>query len=133
MSAFMCSDLHLSVLAIYAVRHGLYRCPDTRLEFDPLGREKAAFTLLARQNLSSLAARYPGDRHEDAFGELNEKARPLVNELAAVSLIKQCHCYSYQACEDTGWERSEAKRLVNDIEAHAVRHLPGYEAAPWGL
>jgi hypothetical protein len=48
-------------------------------------------------------------------------------------MIKLCHHYAYQACEHDGWEASDARKLVDAIEAHAVRHLPGYDDAPWGV
>lgn len=129
MSAFMCSDRHLTVLASYAVRHGL-----TGLVSRP-GRADLeliveVFGTLARENMASLNARYPGDTG-DAIGTVRPAA--IVERPDPLTIIKACHCYAYQSCEHGAWEGSEAHTLVQAIEAHAVRHLPGYDAAPWGL
>lgn len=134
MSAFMCSDRHLTVLAIYAVRHDLDLVG--RSDESLLGREMRVFRALKRENLASLDARYPGDTHDDEPSELwalDEKARPLAHHLSKVAIIKACHCYAYQACEHTGWKDSAAKRYTSAIESHAVHNMPGYDDAPWGL
>jgi hypothetical protein len=126
----MCSDRHLTVLATYAVMHGLSGLPD-----DGASRSKQIrdlYVMLARENMASLDARYPGDTG-DAIGRPVETAVFDAHSLPAVAIIKACHCYAYQACEHAGWETSHAKRVIDAIEARAVRHLPGYDAAPWGL
>jgi hypothetical protein len=130
MSAFMCSDTHLTALAAYAVRNGLsspIRCegPDSTT-----GLVEAVFRVLERENAASLEARYPAD--QGAIGGQLDK-RAMVTEYPLLTIIKACHCYRYQACEHRGWPDSRAKDFVDRIEEHAVRHLPGYEAAPWGL
>lgn len=130
MSAFMCSDTHLTALAAYAVRHGLsspIRCegPDSMT-----GLVEAVFRVLERENGASLAARYSEDRGVIG-GQLDRRA--MVTEYPLITIIKACHCYAYQACEHRAWPDSHAKTIVERIEEHAVRHLPGYDAAPWGL
>lgn len=134
MSAFMCSDTHLTALAAYAVRNGLsspVRCegPDS-----DAGLVRAVFRELARENLASLNARYPSDTG-DGMGKVDATAyaKSFHEGYPLLTIIKACHCYAYQACEHKGWEDSRAKAIVDRIEEHAVRHLPGYEAAPWGL
>lgn len=134
MSAWLCSDLHLSVLAIYTVasRLDLIGESDEKLAV----RERRVFCALKRENLASLAARYPSDRHCDEPEEtwrLDERARFKARELSKVAIIKLCHCYAYQACEHRDWADSLAKKQVDAIEAHAVQHLPGYDDAPWGI
>lgn len=125
MSAFMCSDRHLTVLAAYAVRHEL----DDALPGTPAQRLQGAFSLLERANVASLDGRYPGESDGAFLGKLvrpDEPVEPIV-------LIKACHCYAYQACNSREWHESRAKVLCDRIEAHAVRHLPGYDEAPWGV
>lgn len=127
MSAFMCSNRHLTALAAYAVRNRISGMPDAALARTVVTE---VFNLLARENAASLDARYPADKGEPlAF--IDERA--MVEQFPLMHIIKACHCYAYQACEHTGWADSRAKRIVDDIEAHAVRHLPGYDAAPWGI
>lgn len=133
MSAFMCSDRHLTALAAYAVRHGL---SGIALHDYPTASEvkaaiKETLGVLARENVESLDSRYPNDTGRDV-----SRVDPLAiadGTFGLLTIIKACHCYAYQACEHTGWNASRAKQIVERIEAHAVRALPGYEAAPWGL
>lgn len=148
MSAFMCSDRHLGILAAYAVRNVLECVPrDLRseLEHDGFERRPGGFvrtvsrvaSMLASENLDSIAHRYPGDHtgEKEAYARFDvpKNAESEARTLPALTIIKACHCYAYQACEHPGWEASAARKLVQAIEAHAVRHLPGYDAAPWGL
>ncbi len=128
MSAFMCSDRHLTALAAYAVRNGLSGI--VGMDHVPSAAIATAFGILLRENAASLDARYPNDPGQ-GVGRVNAKA--LDERFDAVTIIKACHCYAYQACEHTGWADSQAKQIVERIEAHAVRALPGYKAAPWGL
>jgi hypothetical protein len=135
MSAFMCSDRHLTALAAYAVRHGLSGSMTLADQCRPshVSREALAevFGVLARENVASLDARYPNDKGVP-IGE-PDMGVARMEAFLPITIIKACHCYAYQSCEHTGWETSRAKQIVERIEAHAVRSLPGYEAAPWGL
>lgn len=131
MSAFMCTDKHLTVLAMYAVQYGLDLHGDSRMTL--LERERAAYRLLFRANVASLDARYPGDTGRDIPGDLDETTRPFQRALSGLAIVKQCHCYAYQACETTGWEGCRAQLLIEAIEAHAIRSLDGYAGIPWGL
>lgn len=134
MSAFMCSEKHLTVLASYAVRFNVYGNITMGGRSD---RETLAtlFALLARENALSLDARYPGDKAEDSAELLRPSKEGLAAflEYPAAAIVKLCHCYAYQACEHKGWADSLAKKLVDQIESHAVRRLPGYEQAPWSI
>lgn len=136
MSAFMCSDRHLTALAAYALRNGLSGLPEAALPDYPSAvmvrsAIKQTLGVLARENAESLDARYPGDKSRDVSA-VDPLAVP-DGTFDLLTIIKACHCYAYQACEHTGWETSRAKQIVDRIEAHAVRALPGYDAAPWGL
>jgi hypothetical protein len=148
MSAFMCSDRHLGILAAYAVAHLLDKVPyalRTELERDGFECKPGAThrtisrvaSMLASENLRSLAHRYPRDHHLDAAAYDNFDIPRTIEADARMTptlhIIKACHCYAYQACEHPGWQDSAARKLVDAIEAHAVLHLPGYDAAPWGL
>lgn len=134
MSAFMCSDRHLTALAAYAVRHGLsgHVMPDYPTKEELRAAIRTTLGVLARENMASLDARYPGDNGQDVGASVDPLA-VADGTFDAITIIKACHCYAYQACEHTGWADSQAKKIVGYIEAHAARSLPGYEAAPWGL
>ena len=129
MSAYMCSDRHLTILAAYALRHDLYPSDGvSRADRDGLAE---CFAMLAKANADSINSLYthghsefvPGTPHA---GALKERLEPIV-------IVKACHCYAYQSCEAKTWQRSQARQLVRAIESHAVSHLPGYDAAPWEL
>ena len=124
----MCSDRHLTALAAYAVKHNLSGSVTDRASYAALVRE--VFGVLARENLASLDARYPGDPG-DAIGEPLGSAA--AEHFSPIAIVKLCHSYSYQASEHTGWEGSRARRIVLAIEADAVRQVPGYADAPWAI
>lgn len=148
MSAFMCSDRHLGILAAYAVAHVLEAVPynlRSELERDGFEHKPGATyrtisriaSMLASENLKSLAYRYPRDHHLDAAAydsiDIPRTIEADARMTPALHIIKACHCYAYQACEHPGWQDSAARKLVDAIEADAVHRLPGYGAAPWGL
>jgi hypothetical protein len=47
--------------------------------------------------------------------------------------IKLCHCLSYQSCKHDDWETSWPKRFLDCVIDVAIRALPLYDDAPWGL
>jgi hypothetical protein len=142
MSAYMCSERELTVLAAYAVEHCLHAVPYEMKASENTARTQArVFSMLVSENLASLGylcpARANSSEHEAIFDAYTfDKAAlrsPAVVAMPALHIIKLCHHYAYQSCEHPGWEASAACKLVRAIEAHAVRDLPGYDAAPWGL
>ena len=78
--------------------------------------------------LRSVAHRYAEDADEAAglyvYRRSGHPADP-------VAVLKALDCYEYQACEDGGWEASEALAFCEALRHRAVGRLPGYEAAPW--
>jgi hypothetical protein len=144
MSAYMCSERQLTILAAYAVKHcqhalsyEMRREVDGNFELAPGGYNRTigrVFAMLVSENLASLAYRYPSDKSGEATFDAYKVDRKALDErLPAIQVIKLCHHYAYQACEHPGWKDSEACRLVKAIESHAVPTLPGYDDAPWGL
>lgn len=116
MSASLCSPLHLSVLASYAVNNGLSK---GFLE---------TLTLLHNENLASLRARYPEHANSDPV-----RAEGTKREYSAAEIIKLCHYYAYQACEHSGWKNSEAKKLVEAIVWDISHNVVGWNEAEWGI
>ena len=148
MSAYMCSDRHLCVLAAYAVRHVLESIPyELRSNLDSDGFERRpgdyrrtvarVAVMFALENLASIEHRYPGDHTGERAAyetiDVPSTAETEARTLPALTIIKACHCYAYQSCEHPGWGKSAARKLIDAIESHAVRNLPGYNDAPWGL
>jgi hypothetical protein len=50
-----------------------------------------------------------------------------------VELLKLLRCLEYQSCECPDYRSTRAWEMNADICRAAVRHLPGYDDAPWGL
>lgn len=144
MSAYMCSERQLTILAAYLVAHCTEVLPSSLwvhdidrdgYEREHGGHERAVnnvFRMLARENLASLDSRYPGDAKGDA-----DAYRPVATarkeRLPWLHIIKLCHHYAYQACEHSGWKDSAARKAIAALESYAVHNLPGYDDAPWGL
>jgi len=90
-------------------------------------------------NVASVLHRYPRDTPATAPGPIGEtyyygKHRPAAHaDWKMVQILKACHCYEYQSCEHPEWETSEAHAILAAIESAAVRALPGYDDAPWGI
>ena len=54
-------------------------------------------------------------------------------KLTAIEAIKACHCLAYQSCEHDEWDKSEAKKLLDDIVESTIPTIPGYNEAPWHI
>jgi hypothetical protein len=119
MSAFLCSDCHLSALAVYAARNRLY-----------VSSERDVLGILGRANVESIRSRYPSSE-ETYSADICSCAMLKVH--TPIQIIKACHCYAYQACEAKSWNDSDAKKIIDAIESHAIRRLPGYETAAWEI
>jgi hypothetical protein len=124
MSAFQCSDDHILAIATGSLSREDRRCTKAVNE---------AARIRFEANDLSLKARYgngcegPAPRLRDIFGmQKHLRLNPVV-------IIKLCRSFAYQACEYEGWEKSEAKRIVEHARAQAERNLPGYEEAPWSI
>lgn len=135
MSAYMCSERQLTILAAYAVVHCHDAIPYSMRASESDARTMSrVFSMLVTENLASLAARYPADTSGEATFDAYQLQRKAVTErLPALHIIKLCHHYAYQSCEHDGWKASHARKLIQAIEAHAVCNLPGYDDAPWGV
>ena len=130
MSAFLCTDEHISVLAYYAFARAKVRPFGCALEERGLTDAEVIARRLHAENVRSVNHRYREDGCPP-FAYSWAAARK-VPSIPAVQIIKAAKCYAYQACEHDGWESSDAKRVVDLIIEHAILDLPGYSEAPWG-
>ena len=99
--------------------------------------------LLLDENLRSLSARYPGEKWTDeplyvepkATGPLSITAGMIPTHVRPdpVVVLKCCACLEYQSCESDDWPETEAYAVLAAIKDAAIKALPGYEAAPWGI
>lgn len=110
MSAYLCGNCHLTVLAVYA-----YETKDALA----LGTTQAYFQLLYDENIKSLQARYPGEPWWNTdpphlcwfcVGE----------EFSAFEILKAARSYEYEACEHSEYVFSQAKALVGSIRLQAL-------------
>lgn len=160
MSAYICDPKTFIALAAFAVRRDRYGSLivgnyNLQIIFDEAGNnsprvsademkphEKAdrIANILRDENIRSVHYRYPKLEPDELPGDIGDGFRKitaarLVNTRAypPIEVIKACHCLAYQSCETEDWESTPAFRLLNLIEGAAVRQLPGYDDAPWGI
>lgn len=128
MSAFMCSERHLSALVHYAVQNRV-RWYDGRCRYaNDVGGEQVLM-ILAHQNERSVCCRY-----KDSDGGVATAMRLAPREnLTLVQIIKLANSYDYQACETDDYRETEAAKIVDAIRHEAMRKLPGYETADWTI
>jgi hypothetical protein len=133
MSAYILPDFHINALVTWAAnKHGSndasYCWQGSRR--DIRGDVKRIASVLHAENVRSVNARYQECDPAHGFTYTATSS----NILNPIDVIKACHGYDYQACEASGWEESEAKAIVDGIEACAVRSLAGYSDSPaWCL
>lgn len=120
MSAYIVSDATIDALVTWAVGGG----PNRVTGDDP----NKVGQMLVDQNHRSVNYRYREDGQPPRYSY-----RPYIKPLTPVAIIKICNCYDYQACETDDYEKTPAGRMVDAIRSKAIRQLPGYEEAPWGL
>lgn len=129
MSAFIVNHNHINAIVRWACRNyvkSYHGNPSSGWAI--AGREQETVELLYKENVKSYNHRYNEDE-----GPYKIVYNPFATDLTPVQVIKACHCLGYQSCEHDGWEDSDAKAILDDIEAAAVRALPGYEDAEWEI
>lgn len=142
MSAYVCSDAHIKALAIFAVRkvHGSLnvdpRYVDGAKDIASRSPEVVATryaAMLLAENVRSVRRRYADDLGD--YDEIqitpSEVLRPAA--ITPVVILKLCACLDYQSCESDDWQTTKAHALLQQIKDAAIRLLPGYEEAPWGI
>ena len=128
MSAFICSDYHISVLADFAAsRRGFPIMIDGKEWRD---REEI-FECLHAENVRSVNYRYK--ENEAPLGRFDLRASAHSDRYSRVDIIKACHCLEYQSCETPDYRETVAFQLLEAIKSAAEHSLPGYDEAPWGL
>ena len=120
MSAFLCSNYHITVLATYAQRTNSFHNGES---IEAIGH------ILHTANLQSVNYRY----QEHSTTTFTVDRRALVCRVFAIQIIKAARCLNYQSCEHPDYENSQACRILRDIIADAMCELPGYDEAQWEL
>lgn len=150
MSAYICNPEHFGVLAAYAVQKDCiihkWELSRANLAGARIANAQNVARLLARENIRSVAHRYPddGDGHRPGpclkDAEIEEAAAIYAahfianpQRLTPVQVLSLCAGYGYQACECDDWRTSDAELQIEWIQNEAIRSLPGYEDAEWSF
>lgn len=132
MSAFIVSKAHIDYLVTAAVdcRLSVYHMAGVDRAGDDT-RDEWGRRLLA-ENYNSVNYRYGEDEKPEAYKWARiGPACPVSREAGKV--LKQIDCYEYQACDHPCWEKSWAYSFCRAMRNECIRHVPGYEKAPWGI
>jgi hypothetical protein len=139
MSAFVVGHDHIDGLLTWAIDQKVsYYWANQRIEITDKNASKIGRTLL-KENERSVGHRYnetdptemPGTRGQYAADYIYRRFMPPIK---AVSILKACDCFDYQACETDDWEQSQAWLIIHTISKFAGRRVAGYEDAPgWEL
>lgn len=120
MSAFICNNSHITVLAVYAARNRLLGWTDA----NRIGE------MLHAENVRSVNYRY-GEATQPDFALCEWAAFQVFSR---VQVVKAARCLEYQSCEHPGWEESDAFKLVRAIIADdSSRDIPGWDEAQWEI
>ncbi|GAA4259848.1 hypothetical protein [Dactylosporangium darangshiense] len=126
MSAWIVSRDHLDLLITAAVAWSLTTTGDA----DDIGRT------LWRENLASVAYRYPADRdgtrpapHGFRDRDVDTyRFRPYPGRIDPEVVTAAAASLEYQSCEHPGWPDSTACRWVHELHAAATVRIPAYLA-----
>jgi hypothetical protein len=130
MSAFICSDDHISALVRFACVNNVtfwFGNPSRKLG---AGDEQEIVDILYAENVKSVNYRYIHDEPEPTGGCVYN---PNARTLTPVEAIKLAQSLDYQSCEHPEWATSEAFGITRTLKAEAIRRLPGYELAEWSI
>jgi hypothetical protein len=145
MSAFIVGHDHIDALLSFAMQRDTYgsvryyiKDTHTSVEITKQNATEIGRILLT-ENERSIYHRYPDvkpGKDENKPGTWGEDAEtykfkpwPLTSPLSAVSILKACDCFDYQACETDDYEQSLAHTIINAIRKRAIHRVPGYDDA----
>lgn len=127
MSAFHVSDTHINALLSWArINNPIVRTSATRYDLSQSEDYWRVGAILRECNNASMDARY----NDAPQGFL--PARVDVKRLFPINVVAACDCFDYQACEYSGWEESDGKRIIEQIKGAAIRRVAGYEKV-WSI
>lgn len=129
MSAFICSDHHISAIVRWAAENGVsywHEASSRRVPID--GNEQEIVEMLRAENVESVNYRYLDEASPSPI-----TYNPNAKSLRPVEVIRAVDCLEYQSCEHPGWKASKALALCTAVKDVAIMKLPGYEAADWHI
>lgn len=130
-------------VAVHGQQMGLtlrWRSGETLVElhYGDRDRAQAVGQMLWNENLASVRYRYPDEPDSELPGPIGEtfvyaEHRDWLGHIEPIQVIKSAHCLRYQSCEHPGWEASSAAAFLEALIGAAIRVLPGYDTAVWGV
>ena len=129
MSAFIVSKKHIATLANFAIEHGAW-LDDHRAVYADFNH---IYKTLAAENVRSVCARYSSDKAADYASFVRPSLCGKTEPVSTIAIVKLCDCLEYQSCETEDWRSTPACKLLGRIRDTAIRLIPGYEQAPWGI
>jgi len=155
MSCYLCDPTHIGALASYVTDLRQHHTGYLSRLFEPeiaasAGEDVTENLLpeivalaLARENIASVAHRYPHDGDGQRPGPADmtdldygvacvQAARDRWPHYDPVQVLKAADCYEYQSCEHPGWPESRAHDVLTCVRKAAISTLPDYDAAEWG-
>jgi len=141
MSAYIVDHDHIDALLSFAIEHRVrYVLPDADSCIDIFPSNATEIgRILLDENERSVRHRYPDCGADDLPGTIgqdsaNYKFRKWSSSIPALTILKACDGFDYQACETGDYEKSLANVIVNAIRGFAIRRLPDYAEAPgWSM
>lgn len=146
MSAFVCGDKTVKLLAIFAAQSDPSRMREARAredgnktglrnidDVDPYPTEIAL--QLHAENVRSVNHLYAHNpAAQSAFDPPTVTYRDIESLLNTdlVQVLKSAQCFEYQACETDDWPTSLAHKYLEQAKWQAIRKLPGWDSADWG-
>lgn len=128
MSCYIVSNEHLSAIVTYACRNNLRAGWKNPSYIYQPGQDQELVNILDAANVKSFNSRYPGE--DTPEGNSTYEVGALYRPIEIVKLIEGL---AYQCDEWEGFDTSDAKKVLDDIQGHAIQHIPGYDAAPWSI
>jgi hypothetical protein len=124
MSAFIVSEYHIDFLITAAIRLEVLRDDDFKAASE-VGQQ------LVNENYASCNYRYSGEYGTPEQYTFTPSKLQTMRPTPAVAVLKAIDCLDYQSCEHKGWETSDAKEFLAQLQGAAISALPGYEEAAW--
>lgn len=127
MSAFICTDYHISILAQYA--------EDNKISCYGWQWEKKGKIAIGRELLFENYRSYNYRYKQTGTVEFIFDDRALAGFLdtSPAQMAKAVFCLIYQSCEHPSWEESAAFQLLDNIKDDLLKKLPGYKNSMWGI
>lgn len=144
MSAYIVDHDHIDALLSYAIQHQVrYVTPTPNracIEID-LKNATEIGRILLDENERSVRHRYPGCDAGELPGTIGQNSAlykfrrwPALVQLPAMTILKACDGFDYQACETDDYDQTLAATIIRAIRKWATSRLPGYSDAPgWSM